>query len=408
MILSPARDLSDSNFSLFQKALDTVLSDQSPSTFHKVTDDDHFFEQSEKLSQHLKDNYTHFVLIGVGGSSMGSRAIAEMAVKENLFFLDNVDSFEFATIWNKVSKNLEKTAFIVVSKSGSTIEILWNYSQLEELAQQQFNNSIVNQSYFISELLSNPLSDFAKKHQRPLLEIPVKVGGRFSVLTPVGLVAAGICGINISELRKGARMALADKNLVTQFCVLFQNSFKREENISLFWFYSSNYRWFGCWIQQLWAESLGKKLDRSGNPAPSFSTPVIAIGSCDQHSILQQVAHGPKDKFVCIFDFKSVQTSKFKVDNILFKEIDFMKGRKYGDLITSQSKATFEALKQNGVSCELFNVDDTNKDKSLGYLFMFFQLVVATLGEYNNINAFDQPGVALGKEISVKMLKGQL
>lgn len=407
MILSPARALSDSDVTLFQKSLDTVLSDDSPSTFHKITQEEHFFKQSEDLSQSLKKNFTHFVIIGVGGSSMGSRAIAEMAVTENLYFLDNVDSFEFSTIWNKISKHLDKTAFIVVSKSGSTIEILWNYSQLEELAQKHFKKSIIQQSFFISELTANPLADFAKKHQRPLLEIPIKVGGRFSVLTPVGLVIAGICGVNISQLRKGAQAALADKKMITQVCGLFQKSFAREENISLFWFYSSNYRWFGSWIQQLWAESLGKKHDRNGNTAAKFSTPVIAIGSCDQHSILQQVAHGPKDKFVCLFDFTSVQKSDFKVENVLFKEIDFMQNRQYGELITSQSKATYEALKQNGVSCELFHVNDSDKDQSLGFLFMFFQLVVATIGEYNNINAFDQPGVTLGKEISVKMLKGQ-
>lgn len=408
MILHPARSLAESDISLFQKPLEAVLSDKSPSTFHKVTEEDRFFTQSEELSQFLKKNYSHFVVIGVGGSSMGARAIAEMAATENLYFMDNVDSFEFSVIWSKISKHIDNTAFIIISKSGSTIEILWNYSQLEDLAQAHFKKSLVQQSFFISETTSNPLSDFAKTHQRPLLEIPHKVGGRFSVLTPVGLVIAGLCGVNLSQLRKGATQALHDKSLIAQFCGLFQKSFAREENISLFWFYNSNYRWFGCWIQQLWAESLGKKNDRDGNVAAKFSTPVIAIGSSDQHSILQQVAHGPKDKFVCIFDFKSVQTSAFAVKNVLFKEIEFMQGRTYGELITSQSKATYEALKQNNVSCELFNVDDTDKDYSLGYLFMFFQLVVATLGEYNNINAFDQPGVALGKEISLKILKGQL
>lgn len=408
MILTSARPLSDTDFVSFQNSLNTVLSDRSPSAFYKAVDEDNYFKQSEQLSQFIKDNYSQFVIIGVGGSSMGSRAIAEMAVTEKLIFLDNVDSFEFSNVWSKISKDLDKTAFLVVSKSGSTIEILWNYSQLENLAQKNFKKSIIQQSFFISELTSNPLSDFARKHKRPLLEIPVAVGGRFSVLTPVGLVVAGLCGSNIWKIQEGARIALQSKKLVLQFCDLFQKSFAREENISLFWFYNSNYRWFGSWVQQLWAESLGKKNDRSGAPAPNFSTPVIAIGSCDQHSILQQVAHGPKDKFVCIFDFKSVQKSEHSVPNVLFNEIEFMQGRHYGELITSQSKATLEALKQNGVSCELFHIDDSDKSISLGFLFMFLQLIVATLGEHNNINAFDQPGVTLGKEISIKMLKGEL
>lgn len=404
MILTFAREINDTNPSLFKSSLETVLSDSSPSEFHKTVNEDHFFKQSEELGQKLKKDFTQFVIIGVGGSSMGSRAIAEISGATNLLFLDNVDSSEFAAVWSKISKQIEKTAFIVVSKSGSTIEILWNYSQLENLAQTHFNKSLVSQSFFISELQKNPLSDFARLHNRPLLEAPAKVGGRFSVLTPVGLIVAEICGLNVWKMKEGAKQALENKVLVMQTCELFQRSFQRKENISLFWFYNSNFRWFGSWIQQLWAESLGKSTDRAGKPAPGFSTPVIAIGSCDQHSILQQVAHGPKDKFVCIFNFSSVENSNSKVQNVLFDEIKFMQGRSYGELIASQSKATCEALKQNGVSSELFTVDDIDKSKALGYLFMFFQLVVATLGEQENVNAFDQPGVALGKEITLKML----
>lgn len=408
MILQSERPLLAPYNSLFYNAFETVISDNSPSTFHKVTEENVFFSQSAELSKFLKQNYSHFVVIGMGGSSMGARAIAEMHEIDNLYFMDNVDSYEFSKIWNNISQHINSTAFIVISKSGSTIEILWNYSLLEDLTQDHFKKSLIQQSFFISEIQSNPLSDFARKHRRPLLEIPIKVGGRFSVLTAVGLVIAGLCGVDLSHLRKGAQQALTDKSLVTQFCCLFQESFIRTENISLFWFYNSNCRWFGSWLQQLWAESLGKKTDRNGNVAEKFSTPMIAIGASDQHSILQQVAHGPKDKFVCIFDFKSAQTSAFTVNKVLFKEIEFMQGRQYGDLITSQSKATYEALKQNDVSCELFRVNDTDKHFSLGYLFMFFQLVVATLGEYNNINTYDQPGVALGKEINLKILKNEL
>lgn len=363
-----------------------------------------FHVASKKLAQELVSKYTHFVLIGIGGSSMGARCISEITGKTNIHFLDNVDSAEFTTIWNQVKPHLEKTAFICISKSGSTMEILWNYSQLENLAKTQ-GCDIIQQSYFVSELTTNPLSNFARKHNRPLLEVPVDIGGRFSVLSPVGLLIAGICGLDTTEMQQGAAVALEDKLKVAAICGSFLDSFKRNENITLFWFYNSSFRWFGSWLQQLWAESLGKQTDRNGNPAPAFSTPMIAIGSCDQHSILQQVAHGPKDKFVCFFSFRSVETSQLTVQNVLFDEIKFMQGRNYGELIACQSKATHEALRQNKVSSEFFSIDDSNKSKSLGYLFMFFQLVVATLGEHENINAFDQPGVTLGKEITLRMLK---
>ncbi len=399
-------DNSTSNSEIVNRSITDKIDQIWPNlAFTRLAKSDDYHNSSKALGAELVAKYTHFVLIGIGGSSMGARCITELSGKTNVHFLDNVDSAEFTTIWNSVKPHLSKTAFICISKSGSTIEILWNYSQLENLA-KALKCDIIQQSYFISELTPNPLANFARTHNRPLLEVPINIGGRFSVLSPVGLVIAEICGLDSKEMQAGAAAALEEKIKIASICDSFLNSFKRDENITLFWFYNSSFRWFGSWLQQLWAESLGKKTDRNGKPAPGFSTPMIAIGSCDQHSILQQVAHGPKNKFVCFFNFNSVENSGETVPTVLFDEIKFMQGRNYGELIACQSKATYEALKQNGVSCEFFTVDDSNKAKSLGYLFMFFQLVVATLGEHENINAFDQPGVTLGKEITLKMLKG--
>jgi len=387
------------------KSLEIVLSSASASAFHEITQRSHLFSESEQLGSFLKKNYLAFVIIGIGGSSMGARAITEITGSKKIYFLDNVDSNEFSTVITEIKDVPEKTAFLMISKSGSTIEILWNYSALQNAFKQKFNIDIIKNSFFISELVSNTLSDFARLHKRPLLEIPTDIGGRFSVLTPVGLVIAQICGLDLQKIKIGANNALSSQSLILQFCELIENSFLRNENISLFWFYNSKYRWFGAWLQQLWAESLGKKETRTGEKAPDFSTPMIAIGSSDQHSILQQVVHGPKDKYVCIFDFMTVSRSEWTVPNPLFKEIDFMKDLNYGDLIANQSKATIEALKLNQVSCDLFSVNDQNTAECLGFLFMYFQLVVATLGELHNINAYDQPGVALGKEITLSFLK---
>lgn len=399
-------DNSTSNSEIVNRSITDKIDQIWPNlAFTRLAKSDDYHNSSKALGAELVAKYTHFVLIGIGGSSMGARCITELSGKTNVHFLDNVDSAEFTTIWNSVKPHLAKTAFICISKSGSTIEILWNYSQLENLAKAQ-KCDIIQQSYFISELTPNPLANFARTHNRPLLEVPIDIGGRFSVLSPVGLVIAEICGLDSKQMQIGAAAALEEKFKIASICDSFLNSFKRDENITLFWFYNSSFRWFGSWLQQLWAESLGKKTDRNGKPAPGFSTPMIAIGSCDQHSILQQVAHGPKNKFVCFFNFNSVENSGATVPSVLFDEIKFMQSRNYGELIACQSKATYEALKQNGVSCEFFTVDDSNKAQSLGYLFMFFQLVVATLGEHENINAFDQPGVTLGKEITLKMLKG--
>ena len=372
--------------------------------FTQIPERSHLFDESNNLARKLSTDYSQFVIIGIGGSSMGARAIAEISHAKNIHFLDNVDAVEFENVWSNVISNLKKTAFILVSKSGSTIEILWNYSLIENLMTLAGLN-LIDQSYFITEKVNNPLATLAKKNNRPHLEIPVDVGGRFSVLTPVGLLIAGLCGLSIPDMKVGAAEAVKNKASVVEACDLFLQSFKRNEIITLFWFYHSNYRWFGGWLQQLWAESLGKKTNRLGQKAPDFSTPLTAIGACDQHSILQQVAHGTKNKFVSFYSFTSAEKSQHTVHSNVFPEIQFMNQRPYGDLIHNQARATEKALIQNEVSTAFFHIDDTNKSKTLGYLFMYFQLIVGTLGEHENINAFDQPGVTLGKDLTLELLK---
>lgn len=391
-----------------QTALQEVLNNKAIG-FTSLPNRQELFTKSFDVAQQLISEYTDIVLIGIGGSSMGAHALHEVSGHSKLafHFLENVDSEAFKNLWQKIStskENLKKTAFLVISKSGSTIEILWNYSTLENLLAKH-DLKLIDQSFFVSDLGSNPISDLARKQQRPLLEVPSDVGGRFSVLSPVGLVIAAVCGFNLEQMRKGAEAAVKNTSAVAQATQLFLNSFKRQEDITLFWFYHSNFRWFGAWLQQLWAESLGKMNTKAGGPAPAFSTPMTAIGACDQHSILQQVAHGPKNKFVCFYSFNTSVESELKFTTTNFQDLKFLEGRNYGDLIKYQALATAEALNKNSVSTAVFNVNNSDKSYSLGYLFMYFQLVVATLGQHENIDAFDQPGVALGKELTLNLLK---
>ena len=210
-----------------EKVYQDLLNDKKIG-FTQIPSRAHLFEQSEKLVNELRGRYEQFVVIGIGGSSMGSRALAELSFTTNLHFLDNVDSVEFQRIWSLLTakkETLSKTAFLLVSKSGSTIEILWNYSLVEKLMQEA-RLKLIDQSYFISELTESPLAQLAKKNSRPLLEIPLDVGGRFSVLTPVGLVIAGLCGFSLKDIRAGAAAAVTDKEAILPACSLFLDSFK--------------------------------------------------------------------------------------------------------------------------------------------------------------------------------------
>lgn len=378
------------------------LRDRKDIGFSQLPQDDQAMAKSRQMAKQILANFDHLVVIGIGGSSMGPRALAEITRSNHISFLDNVDSFETEKIISNLS-NLAKTAWLMISKSGSTIEILCNIDLVAQIYEEK-NIPFWPNTFYITEEANNPLRNLAKKYDRPSLEIPLNIGGRFSVLSPVGLVIAEYLKLNAEHILAGANQALTSSEDVIQCALAYLKSFERNENITLFWFYNSNMRWFGSWIQQLWAESLGKKETLDHKKALAYSTPMVSIGTCDQHSILQQVIEGPKNKFVHFFRFKNVENSKFTIKKSLFAETRIMQGLNYGELIKAEALATEEALQQSGVSTMSFELDALNEN-TLGFLFMFYQLVVATIGEHTNINAFDQPGVALGKKLTLERLK---
>lgn len=378
-----------------QLAIDKVLSSKKIG-FIDLPNRSALWTQSEKIGSELRNNYDHLIVVGIGGSSMGPRSILEFSGKTNISFLDNVDSIETELVLQKIQSNA-KLAWLFISKSGNTIEVLWTIELIQQ-RHAELNKELWAHTYYISELTDNSLHNLSLQHKRPCLEIPLDVGGRFSVLSPVGLVVASFLGLNLEQIKSGTLKALNDTQILKTMCNQFLASFERSESITLFWFYCSRLRWFGGWLQQLWAESLGKKTNRDGVAAFPFSTPMSAIGACDQHSILQQVVDGPKNKFVCLFRFKEIENKDIPIHQPMFKETMAMKNKKFGDLIKAEALATQKGLDLSDVSTMLYEFENFDSE-TLGYLFMSFQVVVAILAEIKNINAFDQPGVQLGKRL---------
>lgn len=363
--------------------------------FHQLTEQQHLWSQSFIEGKRLRDNYKYLFVVGVGGSSLGAKVIADAYRDQNLFFIDNVDAQE----WNWLSQqiDLHQSAWIFISKSGNTIETLCTLEFAQQLYQQ---NSIdfYSRCSVITELKSSSLFDWAKTHQVPICEVPVNIGGRFSVLSPVGMVPAAFMGLNLDHFRRGAELALTDQKLIAEIMSQVLTSFQREEWITLFWPYCSRIRSFGLWYQQLWAESLAKKVNRLGLPAPRVSTPMLAIGTTDQHSLLQQAAEGQHDKFVLFLRVLSSEVGE-KLEKSNFRETKMLMNLSQGELLKHALTATEESLSSRGISTMVLSINDIN-ELSLGYLFMFFELLIAGLGETLNINAFDQPGVELGKVLT--------
>ncbi len=356
---------------------------------------------SADLAKKMSAKFKRLVIVGIGGSSAGPQVLMEIFRKKNVYFIDNVDPLHFEKTMADVG-DLEEICWAFISKSGSTIETLCTLEYLLEIYSKK-GLELTEQSVVITENHPNSLFKWAEANRVPTLEIPKDVGGRFSILSPVGIFPAAFAGLNVESFRQGALAALKATTLTTHVMAQFLQSFQRQEWISLFWFYNSSCRWLGVWLQQLWAESLGKAMDRKNEDAPRASSPMWAIGACDQHSILQQVMEGARDKFVVFFRFENLESGPAVLEKTHFPETEMLKGKSMGELLKVETLSTQEALEHNRIST--MTVKSKGLDEAtIGFVFMFFELVVAGLGEVQQIDAFDQPGVELGKRLAKEKL----
>lgn len=365
---------------------------------------DELWEQSMKWGRHLAAEAETLILIGIGGSSLGPQFLADVAFsKKQVFVADNVDPWQFSKITSQVH-NWEKTWFVVVSKSGSTLETLFTtdlfIQHLKERGLELSSRCVV-----ITEPRENSLSKWADEKGVPTLDLPLDVGGRFSILSPVGMLLAEALGLDTRQIREGAAEACLDKNAIAQMAAEAISSFERQEWITFVWTYSSSLKYFGAWFSQLWAESLGKKLDRAGQPAPRVSSPFYAVGTCDQHSVFQQVMEGARDKWVIQIRVESCESGGSVNPKSEFSELSWLRGpTRLGQVLAAEAEGTYQALASENVSIRVLNLKDLGP-RSVGYLLMFWQLVVACIGEQLGIDAFNQPGVELGKRLAKDILK---
>lgn len=396
----PSYQLSDSQILHAERSIERLLSRRDLG-FFDLPNRRKNWEQAAAHGAELKKKYRKLVILGIGGSSLGGLALQECLQLKQIEFFENVDAKDF---WDRLNalENLQTIHWVVISKSGKTIETLTQVNFINEFLKAK-GIDFSKVSTVVTETSLNPLNQWANKNKVPLLEIPADVGGRFSVLTPVGLLPGAFGGVEIEEVRLGAERVLKDLKLVALLVAFYLESFKREKWISVFWPYSNRMRYFGKWLEQLWAESLGKKQNRLGLPAPRVSTPISLVGANDQHSVLQQIVEGSSDKFVSFFRVGESETTGPKLIESLFAEERSVESKSMGELFAAEATATRQALEAAGIpslSLELSKLDA----RTVGFLFMLFELVVGGIGEACDINAFDQPGVELGKRLAKEIL----
>jgi glucose-6-phosphate isomerase len=377
----------------------------------------HSFERPELLStsksiyEKFKTRKT-FVHVGIGGSSLGPEMVVNALKNTNcqFIFVNNIDPDELYTQLEFI--DYTTSLFYFVSKSGGTAETM---SALAIISQFLFDKGVSKsdlKNYFVfaTDKNKSELLDLGKELSIDLLEVPSDVGGRFSALTPVGFLPALFAGINIDQLVQGAietqKICLQndENNLLLKFAhFLFE--LKKEQGISqtVFMPYSSKLKSLSFWFTQLWAESLGKKSNKSGEVVFEGFTPIVAYGATDQHSQVQLFMEGPKDKALILIEVENF-SHDFNLKNT-FESANLKKLAPYtlSQLMKAELYGTLKALEKN--SRPFIHLKITQNDAyHLGSMVLFFESLTAMMGDFLNIDPFDQPGVEAGKIYAFEFL----
>lgn len=375
--------------------------------FTRLAERSHLWRESQERANVLRNQgIRRVVLLGLGGSSLGPKTLWDsvgrwMGQLDEFHCLDNLDEVAFGRFLQQLSRP-QSVHFVIISKSGSTLETLAMADFIDQHLASH-GSRLAKQATVISELRSNPLSDWARSQQVSLLEVPEDVGGRFSVLTPVGLLPAALMGLSLEEMRQGLSEILTDRELILTLIAAGLGSVERQDQVLYFWPYTQGLETFGFWFQQLWAESLGKKVTRDGRAAPGVPVPVPSLGPRDQHSTMQQLMEGPQPRWVWLWRDREPVVKGPTLERSGFAQSALRIGKTMGELVEAQATATEAALIQTNIPVVSLSVPGL-WPKTIGALFFLSELVVGGLGEALGINAFDQPGVELGKKLTKDLL----
>jgi len=372
-----------------EKAIHKLFSDESIG-FLKLGIRINLFESARLRAKEIRQTYSKVILIGIGGSSLGPQLIKDIYDTHNqIFILDNLDPLLLDSCLNW-AQDLKDVHTVVVSKSGKTLETL---VLADIIAKKYIQSGLSLSTHFtcITEPVDQDLTRFSNKYHITFLELPVDIGGRYSVLTPVGTLILSYLNQDLQQVQQGIQKALDAKGLSRDLVAASLCSFEKNCKVTAFWSYSSKLKFFSAWFQQLWSESLGK-------PGAQVSTLLPLVGAIDQHSVLQQLIEGESQSWSILIALDSFTDFGPVFSSDQFKSLDWADKRAIGDLINAECVATYSALNQSSRFASLFYLKDLSPE-SLGYIFMLSQVWVASLGFALNINPFDQPGVELGKRL---------
>ncbi len=367
----------------------------------------------EKLAAHLLKDCSNLVLLGTGGSSLGAQALAHIVDKyrpigmpsegePRFHFLDNLDPYAMYAALTQL--DLRTTRFLIISKSGNTAETMSQaLSAIAAIEASGGGKYMKNHFGVITEPGDRALRRLAAQYDFPIVDHPQGVGGRYSVLSTVGMVPAICLGLDAAAVRAGAADALAPvlagagpKDIPPAVGAALSVACQQKlgAQIQVVMPYGDRLERFAMWHRQLWAESLGKN--------GKGTTPVAALGPVDQHSQLQLFLGGPRDKFYTVL----TQELAGKGPRITTREseLGYLNGRTIGDLAAAEQRATLETLIANTRPVRSLHVPALN-ERAIGGLFMHFMLETIIAADLLGVDPFDQPAVEAGKVLARKYLE---
>ena len=388
--------------------------------FYGLVDQAATVRQIQAFAEGVGQAYDHVLVLGIGGSALGTRALLNALRRPawnewddegreffpRLTILENIDPTTVAAALERIDPR--RVLVNVISKSGGTAETMAQYLVVREWLEQALGSAASRHLVFTTDPARGALRTIAQREHIATLDVPPEVGGRFSVLSPVGLLPAALVGIDVEALLAGAGVAVerAETDDLLQNPPALYGALHWAADVELgarvhvLMPYTDRLREFAEWYRQLWAESLGKRVDRNGKPVSVGPTPVGAVGATDQHSQVQLFMEGPYDKvitFMTVDDLGVDLQIPSRPD--LPPDLEYLPGHTLGQLLRAEYEATSTALAEMGrMSCTLRLPD--LKPATLGEAIMFFQLATGYAGAWYGIDPFDQPGVELGKRLT--------
>jgi glucose-6-phosphate isomerase len=388
--------------------------------FYDLIDQGATVKEIAGFAEGLGQAHDHVLVLGIGGSALGARALLaalrrpawnELDDESREFFprltvLENVDPTSIAAALQRIDPR--RVLVNVISKSGGTAETLAQYLVVRGWLEDALGAAATRHLVFTTDPERGALRELASREGIATLSVPPTVGGRFSVLSPVGLLPAALVGIDIQQLLLGARDAVnrasADdlrRNPAALYAGLhWAADAALGARIHVLMPYTDRLREFAEWYRQLWAESLGKRLDRHGREVFTGPTPVGAVGATDQHSQVQLFMEGPFDKVISFVVVENLTPDvPIPRRDSLPPDLAYLPGHSLGGLLRAEYDATSAALARAGrMNCTLKL--PTLDARTMGELIMFFQLATGYAGVWYGVDAFDQPGVELGKQLT--------